>query len=878
MSYMVDSLVKDKMLDYSKYVLHQRMIPDYRDGLLPVQRRILYTMFENGAFSNAKFRKCAYFVGYTTGNYHPHGDCLDGNTEVLLLNGTKQKIMDLVKTNAGKKWVLAFDESSKKLVPAIAHSWRIGQITKRIYEITLSNGSTVTCTNNHPFMTSDGWVKAKNITEGTILLGGSISNEIYPTVYFNNSNGKKLHHIIGDSIYGGFDEDEVYHHINKNTLDNRPKNIKLIDKGDHACIHGDYIEGLANGRTTMFSEYSPIREKIRLKNSILMKEYNKNLPLLKAIQAIKLLKKSGKELTKKNYEQLRLFGYIYNLTKLETLQKKGITFDKLISLVDTFKIDTSKAKGLTQNKKEKVEHICDSQHPFYKASASVFRTMLDAIDVKDFNWHTYIKYASMQAQYNATKVQYANKKDIISKIGSNRFENFVKSIMPHNLIYVTKIVIKTLDKPKKMYDFTVDKYSNMVLPLDNGSFIIAHNSACFGALVTMTGTPLKNKIHFYGAGWQYPLIEGYGNFGSIDDPKSYAAMRYPESRLSVLSEMLFKLKPCIEYVDNYDNTKKEPLFLPSTFPFLLVNGVTGIAVGTTVDIPPHNMKEILDALIYMLDKKEVTLKKIMKFIKAPDYSYGGKIWDRKQVKEVYKNGTGVIQVGFNTEVQKSGRLWTIKLTGIPFKFVLKNYLEKLKHNKDIRSVKLLSNADKILVVIETTSEKEMEKIVNFKFSIRNNWNITIRNDEDKVEFKHTNLIDYLAMWLKYCIETHKKYFKLEMKRLAKEIRVEQIKILVCKNAEKVVKLIRKNDYDGVKALLKITDDELEIVKNMLLRSLSNLNEEKIKERIQNLQKEFDINKYNLNHTRKYLKKYFKEISKYSLERRTIIGKEKKDGK
>src|SRR4030043_1737172 len=139
---------------------------------------------------------------------------------------------------------------------------------------------------------------------------------------------------------------------------------------------------------------------------------------------------------------------------------------------------------------------------------------------------------------------------------------------------------------------------------------------------------------------RYPLIQGQGNVGSIDDPGEYAAMRYVEMRMSKIGEETLKdiEKNTVNFTDNYDGTRKEPQVLPSPVPQLILNGSLGIAVGMATNIPPHNLNEVCDALIYLIDHPKTITEDLFNFVKGPDFPTGGEIFDQKEILTAYSQG------------------------------------------------------------------------------------------------------------------------------------------------------------------------------------------------------------------------------------------------
>ncbi len=219
---------------------------------------------------------------------------------------------------------------------------------------------------------------------------------------------------------------------------------------------------------------------------------------------------------------------------------------------------------------------------------------------------------------------------------------------------------------------------------------------------------------------RYPLVDGQGNFGSIDGD-SVAAQRYTEARMSNLAEELLKdiEKDTVNFQDNYDKTRKEPTVLPSTIPQLLLNGTVGIAVGMATNIPPHNFKEVLDAVIYLIENPEASVDDLMKFIKGPDFPTGATIFDKPAIREAYATGKGSIVIRGTAEiVENESGLYDIIISEFPYQvnkaeFVIKvAQLIKDKKIEGIRDLRDESNKEGIRVVIECKKDAYTNKIIN----------------------------------------------------------------------------------------------------------------------------------------------------------------------
>ena len=207
---------------------------------------------------------------------------------------------------------------------------------------------------------------------------------------------------------------------------------------------------------------------------------------------------------------------------------------------------------------------------------------------------------------------------------------------------------------------------------------------------------------------RYPLIDGQGNFGSVDGD-SPAAMRYPEVRLARISEIILNDldKDTVDFIPNFDDTLKEPTVLPSSLPNLLVNGSSGIAVGMATNIPPHNLVEVIDGLLALIKDKNLQLDKIIKYIKAPDFPTGGLIWGYDGVKEAYATGRGkiLLRAKANIEVAKSERE-SIIVTEIPYQVNKASLIEAIadlvrdKKMEDISDIRDESDKDGLRIVID----------------------------------------------------------------------------------------------------------------------------------------------------------------------------------
>ncbi len=219
---------------------------------------------------------------------------------------------------------------------------------------------------------------------------------------------------------------------------------------------------------------------------------------------------------------------------------------------------------------------------------------------------------------------------------------------------------------------------------------------------------------------RYPLVLGQGNFGSIDGD-SPAAMRYTEAKMTKLSSELLRdiEKETVDFIPNYDGTKKEPKVLPTTVPALLLNGTLGIAVGMATNIPPHNLREVMDAVSYLVDNKDATTEDLLQFVKGPDFPIGGIAFNQKDIAHAYANGKGgVVTRGEAEIVENKAGQFQIIITSIPFRVNKANLITKiaeLVRDKKLDGVKAMrdESAKDIRIAIDLKGTSHPQTVLNY---------------------------------------------------------------------------------------------------------------------------------------------------------------------
>ncbi len=312
-----------------------------------------------------------------------------------------------------------------------------------------------------------------------------------------------------------------------------------------------------------------------------------------------------------------------------------------------------------------------------------------------------------------------------------------------------------------------------------------------------------------------PLIEGQGNFGSVDgDPP--AAMRYTETRLSKVSQFLIDDidKNTVNFKSNYDETEKEPSVLPAQFPNLLVNGAGGIAVGMATSIPPHNLGEVINASLALIQNKEIKINELMKHVPGPDFPTGGIIIGKNIIKEGYKTGRGSFKIRGEIKVEslKNGRNRLV-ISSIPYqvnKSALNERIAELARDKKIEGIKDIrdeSNREGIRVAIDLRSNVEPETIKRqlFKYtSVESSFGFNTLAIVDKKP-KTCNLKEFLENFLKFREDVVIKKTKFDLKKAEERAHILIGLSVSVENLDKVIKIIRKSETPDVakKSLLNV---------------------------------------------------------------------------
>lgn len=342
---------------------------------------------------------------------------------------------------------------------------------------------------------------------------------------------------------------------------------------------------------------------------------------------------------------------------------------------------------------------------------------------------------------------------------------------------------------------------------------------------------------------RYPLIDGQGNFGSMDGDGA-AAMRYTEARMTALAEeILLDLdKETVDWRDNYDATRKEPAVLPGKLPNLLLNGTLGIAVGMATDIPPHNLTEICDAIIKLIEDPEATTEDLMEFVKGPDFPTGGIIYDIAAIKNAYATGKGGIVMRAKTEIveTKTGA-FQILIHEIPYRVNKATLLEKMadlvrdKKIEGIKDVRDESDKDGVRIAIDVKKDGLPNKILNQLFSftqLQETFHLNMLALVDGIEPHVLNLKTVLEKYLEHRQIVVKRRTEYELKKAKERAHILEGLKKALDNIDAIINTIKKSPTKeeakvNLMKKFKLTEIQTDAILEMRLQTLAGLERKKI---------------------------------------------------
>lgn len=362
-----------------------------------------------------------------------------------------------------------------------------------------------------------------------------------------------------------------------------------------------------------------------------------------------------------------------------------------------------------------------------------------------------------------------------------------------------------------------------------GKFHPHGDSACYEAMVLMA-QPFS---------FRYPLVEGQGNWGAPDDPKSFAAMRYTEARLSKYAQLLLAEARLgtVDFTPNFDGTLQEPELLPARVPFVLLNGSTGIAVGMATDIPPHNLNEVVSACIHMLDNPRATVGDLMTHIKGPDFpSRADIITAAAEIREIYETGRGSIKARAIYKKENG----EIIVTELPHQASPAKILEQIAHQMHAKKLPMLADLrdesdhenPTRLVLVPRSNRVDVDRLMNHLFattdlqkSYRVNLNIIGLNQRPQVK----NLAVLIKEWLTYRQETVRRRLQFRLEKINERLHILAGLLTAYLNLDEVIRIIREEESPkaALRKKFRLSDVQANAILDLRLRQLAKLEEIKL---------------------------------------------------
>jgi len=342
---------------------------------------------------------------------------------------------------------------------------------------------------------------------------------------------------------------------------------------------------------------------------------------------------------------------------------------------------------------------------------------------------------------------------------------------------------------------------------------------------------------------RYPMVDGQGNWGSVDGDNA-AAMRYTEARLSkIAEEMLVDIeKETVNWLPNYDNSRKEPQVLPSKLPSLLINGVSGIAVGMTTSVPPHNLTEVIDATIHLMKNPQATTTQLTEYVKGPDFPTGGIIYNRKGIVETYNTGQGAITCRAKAEIieRKSGQ-YNLVISEIPYIVNKSELIQKIaqlvadKKLEGIRDLRDESDKDGLSIVVELKNDASPQKILNQLYKhtdLQKDFHMNLIALVNGIQPQLLSLKEVLEQYLLHRKEVVKRRTEFDLARAKERAHILEGLVKALEHIDAVITTIKKSKdkeeaHKNLMVKFKLTDPQTTAILEMKLQTLAGLERKKI---------------------------------------------------
>ncbi len=939
----LESEMKRAFMDYSMSVIMSRALPDVRDGLKPVHRRILYAMNDMGLTYNKPHKKSARVVG----------ECFTKDTMVLTKDGLKPiqdiKRQDMVYTHNGVEKVKELYVMPKR----------------ELLKVTLKNGieNEVTKSQRFKVLTKDWrfeWKEAKDLKNNDFIVIKHDFPDIKKYVKLKDAKGKKAHNL----------NENIGYLLGIFTSDGYISNDYCIKKYPRICFYSGTSKEIAD------KVIEAIKKEFNYKPTIEKREYKLNGRKKKCLYSVRINRKEINDFFVSNFNLKNVNAKTKRLSKQIFCSPKKVIFsfvsglidgdgsihknrnmihygsiseeiiDKLMILLQHQGIFSSKIR-----RNRKGEHYIDKKrivdrHPFFHLEINGANAVELASNLKLANlrkkmlakhlakgrltkrdaWTKYdiipyagknifgelselhlgagwyqdangekfrsgikypegckIRYSTdlKEKSLHLTQIQNWGIKEKLERIGSDT-NNFIDKIIKDKITFLKVSSVKPIE-PQKTYDIEVENDHEFVA---NG--MISHN--CLGKYHPHGDQAVYDSMVRMAQDFslRYPLVDGQGNFGSIDGD-SAAAMRYTESRLAKISALMLQdiSKETVDWSDNFDGSLKEPVMLPSVIPNLLINGSSGIAVGMATNMAPHNLSEVVDGTIQVIDDPEINTVDLMETIKGPDFPTGGTIYGKGGILQAYSEGRGLLRVRAKTHIEEKENRKRIIITELPYqvnKSKLLQSIARLVKDKKIEGISDLRDESdregmRVVILLKRDAIEEVVLSQLFKhtemqttFGVNN---LAIVDGEPKT----LGLKELIEHFIEYRVIVITRRTNYDLKKAREKMHILEGYMLALKNIDEVIKIIRaSNTPDEAKEKLmerfEFSEEQVKAILDLRLQKLTGMEIEKVEQDYNETKKLIEELEWLLSDRQHILDEIKKELleikEKFGDERRTDI--------
>jgi DNA gyrase/topoisomerase IV subunit A len=1001
----ISAEMQESYLDYAMSVIVSRALPDVRDGLKPVHRRILYAMWEDGLKPSARFKKCASVIGSVLARYHPHGDmavynalvrmaqdfslrypliegqgnfgCFTGETEVRLTDRRSLSFKDLVKEQKqGKKhWGFTFNSQIKKIEITEIKKARLTRKKEKIIEVALDNGQKIKCTLDHRFMLRNGKYRvAEELRPGDSLMPLSIklskgesdlNLKGYEMVYQPVETEWNFVHRLSDEwnlknkVYS-INAGRIRHHQDFNKLNNNPDNILRVQWKDHWLLHKEiasqrhknnpeYVKKIAQGRKAfwakkenreLYSQRQSERNKKMWQDS---KHREAWIASKKEMWKDPEYKEFMREQSRENIKNLwRRRDFQELMSRLKSKEMKERWEDeKYRTQMAEHTREISRELWANPKHREYISKLMKEkfsdpvvreklsqrakalwQDPSYRAKfpADHFRKMSQKLwndpqmqalhsakarqqwEDPEFRSKS-IKRAMVagrqRVKENPQLMKELAKKAKVSLQKKWKDPSYKQQVLRSKVLgYVHSLFSKYPEITPEIYEENrinngVPRFENALNYFDNFSEIVEGAKNYNHKVVSIKVLRKREDVYDITTDpWHnFALAAGVFVHNSIDnDPP--AAPRYSESKLaSIGAAMLQDIeKETVDFTDNYDGTHKEPTVLPAPLPQLLLNGSSGIAVGMATDIPPHNLEEVGEALLHLIDHPKATTADLLQFVQGPDFPTGGIIYyDGKNLVSTYSTGRGSIVVRGKVEVvenEKGGA--RIIIQEIPYRVTKADLVRKIatlitdKKLPGVKTVRDESDREGIRVVIELSRGASPQRVLNQLYKhtdLQTSFHLNMVALVNGIQPKALSLAEILNYYLIHRQEVIIRRTKYDLARFKARRHILDGLIIALAQIDDVIATIKKSKdrteaRENLIKVFKFTLEQAEAILEIKLHRLARLEREEIEEELKNIKvkiKELEKILSGPKELKKVFKKELKEaIKQYGDQRRTKV--------